>query len=759
LATGLGSVNAANLVKNWSSVSFAPTATTLSLSTTPATNPITLTHGQPVTVSIQVAPQSGAGTPTGDLSLIAQTSNSQGNSPTTGIGSFALSQGSFSGTTNMLPGGSYGVTAHYAGNGTYGASNSTPPLQVTVNAENSQTRVALLTFDPVTGLETSSNATSVVAQSSLEILRVDVTNSSGLSCFSVPYPCPTGQVTLTDNGQPLDLGTYRLNSQGYTEDQLIQLAGGPHNVVASYSGDSSYTASTSPTDAITITLAPTTTTLTGLPSTAVGAGYISVTVTVNTTSHGAVPTGVATFLLNGSTVVYAGGDISGNAGSATSYASQQEYLSPYLPLGHFTIAAQYPGDSNYAGSTSPAVSMTITDFSVSVNPTSVNIPAPGQSGTATLTITPLYGFTGPLNLNCYPPMVAPGISCTSSPPSLNLVGTSPVTATLTITTTGGSSATPPVPQRRVPPSFRLRVGWPWLLAGLLALAALVSLATARRRPVGWLFATALLVVGVWAACGGGGGGGGSPPPAPAPIASFSPPSLAFGQELEGSTGATMGMSLSNTGNAVLSISSIAISGTNVGDFAQTNDCLSSLAPGANCGFIVAFTPTAAGARSASLTIADNASGSPQTVSLTGTGVAPATTISLSPSSLTFGQVGAGLTSVAQTVTLANTGNGALSISSITIGATGPPYQTAFGQTNNCGSSLAAGANCTISVTFTPSATGPYSASLLIADNAYGSPQTVSLTGTGVTPPGTYSFFVGAGIGSDTHTVPLTVTVQ
>ena len=165
----------------------------------------------------------------------------------------------------MLPGGSYGVTAHYAGDGTYGASDSTPPVQVTVNPESSQTHVALLTFDPVTGQETSSNATSVVYGSSFNILRADVTNSSGQQCFSSPYPCPTGQVTLTDNGQPLDLGTYKLNSQGYTEDQLIQLAGGSHNVAASYSGDSSYNASTSPTDAITITPAPTTTTLTGLP--------------------------------------------------------------------------------------------------------------------------------------------------------------------------------------------------------------------------------------------------------------------------------------------------------------------------------------------------------------------------------------------------------------------------------------------------------------------------------------------------------------
>jgi hypothetical protein len=175
--------------------------------------------------------------------------------------------------------------------------------------------------------------------------------------------------------------------------------------------------------------------------------------------------------------------------------------------------------------------------------------------------------------------------------------------------------------------------------------------------------------------------------------------------------------------------------------------------------MVTFTPTAAGSRSASLAVTDNAYGSPQTVGLTGTGVAPPTTINVSPTSLTFGQVGAGLTSTAQNVTLSNTGEGTLSISSITIGNSNTWPILNFAQTNDCGSSLAAGAKCDISVTFTPSGIGSFSASLVIADNAYGSPQTVSLTGTGVTPPGTYSFSVGATSGSDTHNVALSVTVQ
>jgi hypothetical protein len=762
LATGLGSVNVANLVNKWTS-SFAPSTTTLSLSTNPATNPLTLTHGQPINLTINVA--SGSGTPAGDVSLIAHSGSTS--SDVTGIGPFTLSGGSVSNSTDMLPGGTYTVTAHYAGNGTFAASDSSPGIPVTVGKESSLTEVRLATpnaaGNPVYNVTT-------VPYGSVYILRMDVTNSSGQLCASpitglISYPCPTGSLTVspapTEENPPAGTvaGSYALNSQGYAEDQPIQQTPRTYSFMASYAGDNSYTASTSPTLPITITKAPTTTTLGELPSTVIGgvSSYSCCTIIVNTQSSGDAPLANVQYLINGNTEQPIGGDLCEIPGAASSYASLQFCgTPPNLPLGQSTVVAQFLGDGNYLASTSAPVTVTVTDFSVSVNPTNVNISAPGQSGTATLTITPLSGFTGTLSVTCGPYSAAPGISCTSSTSSLNVTGTSPVTATLTITTTGGTSAAPPVPQRRAPPSFRMRVEWLWLLAALLALATLVSLAMARRRPVGWLFASSLLVVGVWAACGGGGG---SSAPAPAPIVSFGPPSLAFGQEPEGSTSAFLSTLLSNTGNAVLSISSIAVTGTNAGDFAQTNDCLSSLAPGANCSFNVTFTPTAAGSRSASLAITDNAGGSPQTVSLTGTGVAPASTVNLSPSSLTFGQVGVGLTSVAQSVTLSNTGTGVLSISSITIGNVNPPYGTPFAQTNNCGSSVAAGANCTISVTSTPPETGLYSASLLITDNAYASPQTVGLSGTGVTPPGIYSFYVMTAIGSVSHTVPLTVTVQ
>jgi hypothetical protein len=212
----------------------------------------------------------------------------------------------------------------------------------------------------------------------------------------------------------------------------------------------------------------------------------------------------------------------------------------------------------------------------------------------------------------------------------------------------------------------------------------------------------------------------------APIASVSSSSVAFGNQSVGATSSAQAVSLTNTGNAPLNISSVAVFGTNAGDFAQTNNCGIALAAGANCTISVTFTPSAAGSRAAALAITDNAAGSPQSVSLSGTGIS--TVANLSPSSVAFGNQSVGATSSAQAVTLSNSGSSALSISSIAVFGTN---STDFAQTNNCGSSVAAGANCTISVTFTPSAAGSRGAALAVADNATGSPQSVSLSGTGI----------------------------
>jgi hypothetical protein len=244
----------------------------------------------------------------------------------------------------------------------------------------------------------------------------------------------------------------------------------------------------------------------------------------------------------------------------------------------------------------------------------------------------------------------------------------------------------------------------------------------------------------------------------APVASLNPTSLNFGAQPVGTTSATQTITLSNTGNDAMAISSI----TSSGDFAETNACGATLAAGANCSISVTFTPATTGSRPGLITITDNASGSPQNVSLTGTGTAPSAT--LSPASLAFGGQFVGTKSAAQTTTLSNTGNAPLTISAIT--STGN-----FAETNTCGTTLAAGASCSINVTFTPTAVGTRSGSVTVADNASGSPHSVSLTGTGTAPMATLSptslIFGSQVIGttspaqsatlSNTGTAPLTIS--
>jgi hypothetical protein len=193
------------------------------------------------------------------------------------------------------------------------------------------------------------------------------------------------------------------------------------------------------------------------------------------------------------------------------------------------------------------------------------------------------------------------------------------------------------------------------------------------------------------------------------------------------TSAARTIALGNAGNGALTITSFAITGTNASDFAQTNNCGSSVAAGGNCTISVTFTPAASGSRTASLSISDNATGSPQMVALSGTGTV-STGVSLSPTSLSFGTQPVTTTSAAQTITLNNGGSATLSISGLTI--TGPNAGDFAGIADTCGSSLAAGGKCTIGVTFTPSVAAAEAATLSITDNALGSPQTVNLTGTG-----------------------------
>jgi predicted dienelactone hydrolase len=237
-----------------------------------------------------------------------------------------------------------------------------------------------------------------------------------------------------------------------------------------------------------------------------------------------------------------------------------------------------------------------------------------------------------------------------------------------------------------------------------------------------------------------------------PSVSLSKTSLAFADQLIGTSSAAQTVVLTN-GGLVSSIRSIAVTGANATDFSQTNTCSSSLAPGAKCNITVTFKPTKIGPRTASVTITDSAAGSPQAVALSGTGVISGPNATLSVASLSFSTQLVGTTSPAQSVKLSNYGTSVLSIASIV--ASGD-----FRETNGCGSSLAAGASCTISVTFKPTQTGSRTGTLSVTDNAPGSPQAVNLRGAGTIvgfAPASLNFGNVNIFGASTKTTKLTNT--
>ena len=205
--------------------------------------------------------------------------------------------------------------------------------------------------------------------------------------------------------------------------------------------------------------------------------------------------------------------------------------------------------------------------------------------------------------------------------------------------------------------------------------------------------------------------------------------LTFASQTENTTSASQSVSLSNPGTITVTITQVSLAGTNTADFSGVNTCGSSLAPGKTCTVSVSFQPSGVGPRAAQLLIADNASGSPQAITLNGIGAANTNPVaSVSPASLTFPSQTVKTTSALLPVTVSNTGSAALAVTGI--GITGAD-SAEFAETDTCGNAVAAGATCTVNVSFTPAAVGSRSAQLQMSDNAAGSPQVVALVGTGV----------------------------
>ena len=405
LATGWGSVNAAHLATSWQNVTLRSSITTLQLSSA------NLTHGQPVMATATVTPGIGAGTPTGDVSLLA------GGAQGVNLGN--LSSGTVSGSVNALPGGTYSVTASYGGDGTFGGSISAG-VPITINPESSSTTFSAFLAGQAGNQSSQVNST----YGAFLDLQVSVAGASKMGT-------PTGTLTFSDlfNGSASTLLSVSLNSQGRALVQETQLALGNHTLNVSYSGDASFSASTAGPITVSVAQGPTQTIL-FLPTGALPNS--SVVLQAIVLPNGAIdPTGTVQFF-TGKTAL--GVPVQLKNLIATLTTTQ-------LPTGTDSITATYSGDSNFVGSTSGAATLVVgnPNFQIAANPGNVVISGSGPGVTnLLLTPGPGLGFSGALTLSCSG--LPTGSACTFLPAQPNLDGFTPLTVAVKISKPPAQSA-------------------------------------------------------------------------------------------------------------------------------------------------------------------------------------------------------------------------------------------------------------------------------------------------------------------------------
>lgn len=576
LASGLGSVDASALVSDWGNISFTPTTTSLSLSQT------TFAHGTPITAQVSVT--GSGGTPTGQVTLVTTASPAVN----TGVGTLTLSAGSASGSFSNLPGGQYTVKAQYGGDGVFAASESAP-VTVTVTPEPSAITLSAAAW-PFTVNGWGSGWQRIASGGSYEYgdpVEIDAQVGGAHGADGTP----TGTVTFTAGS--LSSGPVTVNSQGVAAwSPANGFPAGSYSITSSYSGDSSFNASSTvtPFDLTVAKNEPWAQGDEGCYGNTVqyGAAFCLISGIHVILGQGAVPTGTLTFLL-GTTNLGSGAliccDPPPPEPTPYLYLSNNAFnVTADWPLGTDTITVEYSGDANYNAlnfpmtvKVSPALAMSLSanpavvaedgsftatatltgasgepsptgtvsfslmdmnyggqlaqgtgaiangvasyTFPLNLSPsygsslsvwafyggdslygnasatTAITIGPPfALSGTnvanasssgaqSTITVTPFGGFTGTVNLVCalsrWPPAPsAPPLSCNMNPVAVDLTGSTPATATLSVVPGSDTSA-----QRRS-----------WLFPGGAAFLAIVVLVGFPERRRWRAFLSLLLVL-------------------------------------------------------------------------------------------------------------------------------------------------------------------------------------------------------------------------------------------------------------------------
>jgi hypothetical protein len=486
-ATGLGSIDVTNLINQWNTVTFSPTTTTFSIS------PTTGVHGAPLTVGGSVTSNSGSGLPSGPV-WVSQypPGNLIGNQT---VSLFPLdSQASYAGVTHVLPGGIYQVYAHYAGDGTYAGSDSTPPVWVTIQPEQTTTTFSVLTKDAAGNLVPFASG----PYGTPVYYQAHVTGKSG-------YGVPGAYVNFWDtNGG--GWGPTWLDSKGNAlTPPLTQIAAGAHSITAGYSGDNSFNTSVNLTP-INFTIAHLATNTVLKPQQTPQSLLLAAIVTA--TGIGSPATGTVTFS-SGATVLGTASLANGSTSSGTTQATAT-FDATQLAPGQYNITASYAGDANYTASTSSSLSLNLTaDFTVADRGITSQTVMAGRTASYIndIAVTPFFGFSSTVTVSCSVP--AQATTCSVSPTSYPL-GSGLGVGTLSVTTTASSSAA--LGSRTNALRFRPALWSILTMALLLSVALLPSVQAREYRYVRVLTSSTLLLlltvaIGL-AGCGGGGSGGG-----------------------------------------------------------------------------------------------------------------------------------------------------------------------------------------------------------------------------------------------------------
>jgi hypothetical protein len=505
LATGLGSVDIAGLVNNWTSVGKTQTSISLTLSST------SFQHGQPIAIGIGVNPSAATGNVAISNNISAQGllgSNSQLN--------LTLANGQVAANWAGFPGGTYDVYASYGGDATYSSGTSTP-IQITVTPEDSLVRLSVSAPDNSGRLASLAGKTvSYGAYVSVDAQPIGKSQAANLD----PLINATGTITFSDTAGQGAQGSGMLDATGNSEFPVHYFGVGTHTVSASYGGDNSYNPGTSAPVSFTVqkaaTIASVATNVNSLYS-----GTVTVTAAIRPSAANFVappPSGTVTF------TDATEGTVLGTAGAATTvrdpatgaYFSTASIDIPVtqLTLGSNNLIATYNGDANFTASaaSAPAVvnctagcgngtGQTLT-LSFTQATSAAAAGAVASDSAMIVSVIPGGGFTGAVKLSCSVSGVSSGDinipTCSFNPATVTITNTDAAQATLTVTSTP-AGATASASQIGV---------WSMARGGAMLACVLIFGLPGRRRSFAML-RVLLCVVALGAVLGGMTGCGGS----------------------------------------------------------------------------------------------------------------------------------------------------------------------------------------------------------------------------------------------------------